>query len=74
MAPRSSKVRIVADANATTAPVGKQANVRTRVRYNLVEAQRQVLDKGRQIKAARGVVIALLVSILVWAIIVKFVL
>jgi hypothetical protein len=71
MAPRIPKGRIVADAKAETAPAGKQAKVRTRVRFNFVEAQREILDKSRQIKTARGVVIALLMSILVWAIVAK---
>jgi len=74
MAPRVSKGRIVAATKAATAREGRQANVRTSVRFNLVEAQRQVLDKGRQIKAARGVVIALLTSILIWVIVAKVVL
>jgi hypothetical protein len=74
MAPRISKGRIVVAAKAATARAGKQANVRTRVRFNFVEAQRQILDKSRQIKAARGVVIALLMVILVWAIVAKVVL
>lgn len=74
MAPRVSKGRIVASAKAATAREGRKANVRTRVRFNLIEAQRQVLDKGRQIKAARGVVIALLTSILIWVIFAKVVL
>ncbi|MEG3173055.1 hypothetical protein U1708_12615 [Sphingomonas sp. ZB1N12] len=73
MAPRISKGRIVAGAKAATARAGKRANVRTRVRFNFVEAQRQILDKSRQIKAARGVLIALLMSILVWAIVAKLV-
>jgi hypothetical protein len=71
MAPRNSKGRIVADAKAETGRIGKQAKVRTRVRFNFVEAQQQILDKSRQIKTARGVVIALLMSILVWAIVAK---
>jgi hypothetical protein len=74
MAPRISKGRIVTGAKAETGRIGKQAKVRTKVRFNFVEAQRQILDKSRQIKAARGVVIALLISILVWAIVAKVVL
>jgi len=68
MAPRISKGRIVAGAKAETTRAGNLANVRMKVRFNFVEAQRQILDKSRQIKAARGVVIALPISILVWAI------
>ena len=74
MAPRISKGRIAADAKTARARAGKQAKVRTRVRFNFIEAQRQILDKSRQIKAARGVVIALSTSILVWAIVAKLVL
>ena len=74
MAPRISKGRIAADAKTATARAGKQAKVRTRVRFNFIEAQRQILDKSRQNKAARGAIIALLMSLLVWAILAKFVL
>jgi hypothetical protein len=74
MAPRISKGRIVANAKAAQVSTGKQAKVSTKVRLNLVEAQRQILDKSRQNKAARGAIIALLMSLLVWAILAKFVL
>jgi hypothetical protein len=74
MAPRISKGRIVANAKAAQVSTGKQAKVRTKVRLNFIEAQRQILDKSRQNKAARGAIIALLMSLLVWAILAKFVL
>jgi hypothetical protein len=48
---------------------GKKATVRTKSRLNFIEAQRQILERSRQHKAATGVVIAFLVSIIIWAII-----
>jgi hypothetical protein len=74
MAPRISKGRIVTDTKYKATWAGKQANVRTSVRLNFIEAQRQILDKGRQNKAATGGIVALLMSILIWAILVRFVL
>jgi hypothetical protein len=48
---------------------GEKAKVRTKSRLNFIEAQRQILERSRQHKAATGVVIAFFVSIIIWAII-----
>lgn len=74
MAPRIRKGRTVEVTKLNTAWADKPAKIRTKARINFVEAQRQILDKGRQNKAARGIIIALLISILIWAILVKFLL
>lgn len=50
---------------------GKKATVRTKWRVNLIEAQQQILERSRQYKAARGAIIAVLVSLIVWAVIVR---
>ena len=53
---------------------GQKAQVHTETHVNFIEAQTQVLNKRRQIKAAKGAIIAVLVSIMVWALIANFVL
>lgn len=74
MAPRISKRQPVIGTKFDTDWAAKPANVRTRVRLNFIEAQRQILDKSRQSKAARGLIVALLLSVFIWAIVTKFVL
>lgn len=74
MALRISKRQPVIGTKLDTAFGAKPANVRTRVRLNFIEAQRQILEKSRQSKAARGLIVAMLLSVFIWAIVAKFVL
>lgn len=53
---------------------GQKAQVHTESRLNFIEAQTQVLSKRRQVKAAKGTIIAVLVSAIVWVLIATFVL
>ena len=52
---------------------GQKAQVHTESHLNFIRAQPQVLSKRRQVKAAKGALIAVLVSIIVWAVIAAFV-
>ena len=52
---------------------GQKAKVHSTTRLNFIEAQSQTLSKRRQTKAAKGVITAILFSIVIWFAIAKII-
>lgn len=52
---------------------GQKAKVHSTTRLNFIEAQSQMLSKRRQTKAAKGTIIAIIFSIIIWFLIAKIV-
>ena len=52
---------------------GQKAKADSTTRLNFIEAQSQMLSKRRQTKAAKGTIIAIIFSIIIWFSIAKIV-
>lgn len=52
---------------------GKAAPVRLKTRLNFIEAQKQLIGMKRRTKAVFGLILGLVISALIWAVIVVFV-
>ena len=71
MAPNDREKRNVEEADYKVDWAGKFAKVHARSRLSFIKSQTQVLKKNRQNRAARGALIATLISIIVWTVIAK---
>lgn len=53
---------------------GQQAPIHTETHFNFIEAQPQIVSKRRHLQVAKGLATSIIISIMIWMLLVKFVL